>query len=88
MMLTNVREAREELERIEKQLQGTRRTGEAELEVGLAHAFHHLNLAWNARRATDTQYRNLTDANFRRWSRFPRDLGISLTPSRKKGRRE
>jgi hypothetical protein len=81
-MLFHVREAREELQRIEKQLQTARKPPEAELEVLLAHAFHHLNFAWNGRRATDAQHRNLTDANFQRWRRFPRDVGIELAPKR------
>ena len=46
---SNIKEAREQLEEVEMSLSET--LTEGELLVMLQHAYHHLNLAWNARRA-------------------------------------
>ncbi|MHB8876061.1 MAG: hypothetical protein ACYC8T_20415 [Myxococcaceae bacterium] len=77
LLLSNIREAADELNELVEELQGTDKPDEAELEIGLAHAFHHLNFAWNARRATERQYRQLTDERFNKWSKFPRDIPIT-----------
>ena len=67
----NIREAREELQKLERQLSSRPPVGEIELQIGLEHAYHHLNVAWNARSASNTRYANLTNRDFNRWSRFP-----------------
>lgn len=77
---SNVAEAREELQRIEKELQVPSRPSEDDLQVWFDHAFFHLNLAWNARRSTRNQSVNLTDEDFNRWSKFPRDININKLP--------
>src|SRR5689334_8368873 len=80
LLLSNLREATDELNRLCARLEAPDKPGESELEVGLAHAFHHLNFAWNGRRATDKRRRNLSDEDFNRWSRFPRDIPIAQVP--------
>ena len=50
--------------------------GEAELRVDIAHAYHHLNTAWNARHATPAQAESCEPADFEAWRQFPRDLEI------------
>ncbi len=67
----NIREAREELHRLERQLSSRRPPDEIELQIGLEHAYHHLNFAWNARSASNARYANLTNRDFNRWGRFP-----------------
>jgi len=47
---------------------------EAGLQVGLAHAYHHLNFAWHIRHVSTAQYAKLTKAQFDRWGRYPSDL--------------
>ena len=44
---------------------------EAGLEVSLAHAYHHMNFAWNARNKTTKE----ADRNFDRDEKFPRPTG-------------
>ncbi|RLD11546.1 MAG: hypothetical protein DRI44_03275 [Chlamydiae bacterium] len=46
-------------------------TIEDEFEVNLQHIYHHLNVAWNARRASIQKYRNMKDADFNEWSKYP-----------------
>ena len=47
-----------------------------EFEIGIAHAYHHLNTAWNSRFITDEKARNHTDWDFAEWRQFPRDLNL------------
>ena len=44
---------------------------EAGLEVSLAHAYHHMNFAWNVRNKTTKE----ADRNFDRDEKFPRPTG-------------
>jgi hypothetical protein len=67
-------EAREELQRLEGMVSTQKSRSKGALQVGLEHAYHHLNFAWNAREMTDKSHRNLTPRQFQRGSRFPRSL--------------
>jgi hypothetical protein len=67
-------ETREELQRLEAMVASRKSRSEGALQVGLEHAYHHLNFAWNARRMTDKSHRNLTARQFQSGSRFPRTL--------------
>ena len=76
IILSNISEAREELERIEARVGKGGELSEGELEVMLMHAYHHLNFAWNARRAPMKKYRDMSDADFNAWGQFPTDLEL------------
>jgi hypothetical protein len=71
----NVAEAREELESIER-LIANDEMSEAGLEVRVVHAFHHLNFAWNARRASTDRYSKCAKADFNKWGQFPTDIEL------------
>lgn len=45
-----------------------------ETGVGVAHIYHHLNTAWNARTASEDASRVCSTEDFYRWRRFPEDL--------------
>jgi hypothetical protein len=47
---------------------------EGNLQVGLRHAYHHLNFAWNIRHVPTTQYTHLTQAQFDRWGTYPSEI--------------
>ena len=69
----NLTEAIEELQKLEqKAAAGT--LNEAELQIGLAHAYHHLNFAWNVRHIATSEYAHLTQEQFDEWSRYPEDI--------------
>ena len=74
-VLYNIRDAREELQRIEKLLEDEN-VSEIELQALLEHAYHHLNFAWNCRHVSDNRYKNLSDEDFNEWSKFPKDIEV------------
>ncbi len=74
LVLSNLREAHEELTRLIQECETTRRSAESELGVGLMHLYHHLNTAWNARDVSRARARRCVSRDFRAWSRYPRDL--------------
>ena len=78
IVLSNISEAREELEKIEELARSGEELDDGELIVMFGHAYHHLNFAWNARRVADEKYRDLTQEDFNEWGRFPKDLGPYL----------
>lgn len=69
----NLAEAIQELERLH-QLASAGKINEGQLQVGLCHAYHHLNFAWNIRFVPSAQYASLTEDQFRRWGRYPSDI--------------
>lgn len=72
-VLTNIREAREELERLDDVL-GEDEMPHVELEIGLRHAYHHLNVAWNTRHVAPERFAMMTDEDLTEWGKFPPDL--------------
>lgn len=66
---SNIKEAREQLEEIEKKLSAS--LTEGEFLVMLQHAYHHLNFAWNARRVSNSRYAKLSEEEFNEWSKYP-----------------
>ena len=70
-ILRNIVEAREQLEDIERQVS---KISEPELQVLFEHAYHHMNWAWNTRSVPQSVYDGLTDRDFNKWSRIPKDL--------------
>lgn len=71
----NLSEARDELNDLLMKIDaGT--LCEEELQVGLLHAYHHLNFAWNARRVATSRYASLTQREFETWGRYPSDIGF------------
>ena len=64
-------EARDQLSVIIATLDKGKEIPEADYVVMLQHAFHHLNIAWNARRSSPASYRNMSMKDFYRWGKFP-----------------
>lgn len=74
IILSNLTEAREQLEKIELRVKANEAPAEGEFQVMLEHAYHHLNVAWHTRRISTKRYSRLTDEEFNQWSKFPREL--------------
>lgn len=70
---SNLTEAPEEIQKLECRA-AAGDLHEEELQVGLCHAHHHLNFAWNVRRVTTREYTNLTDQQFHEWGQYPADI--------------
>ncbi len=80
----NIAEAREQLEQIEARAKNGKKPSEGELQIMLEHAYHHLNFAWNIRRIPTEKYSKSSDAEFNRWSKFPREIEEWRIENRKK----
>jgi hypothetical protein len=70
----DIAEARGQLQDIEKRIKKRDFPSEPEFQIMLQHAYHHLNFAWNARHKTTKQYASLSDADFKTWGKYPRDI--------------
>lgn len=70
---SNIAEATEELQGLEKKA-ASGELVETELQVGLQHAYHHLNFAWNVRRISSSEYSRLSQAQFDIWGTYPKDI--------------
>lgn len=88
IILSNIKEAREQLEEIENLIAQNETISEIELQIKLEHAYHHLNFAWNIRRKSSKKYAKLSDKEFNEWSKFPKEIHISKLagPKQKKSR--
>jgi hypothetical protein len=82
IILSNLAEAREQIEAIEARLKAGEKLNEVGLQILFEHTYHHLNFAWNARHASDKQYSRLTDAQFNQWSKFPEEIEAYETSDR------
>ena len=67
---SNLSEAIEELERLRDRA-SSGELNEADLQVRLCHAYHHLNFAWNIRHVPTSKYAKLTKSQFNRWGKYP-----------------
>jgi hypothetical protein len=70
---SNLAEAIEELEKLRK-LASDGTLKEGAFQVGLLHAYHHLNFAWNIRRVETRDYMNLSQKQFERWGKYPSNI--------------
>ena len=75
----NLAEAIEELEELQNSASNGSLT-EVELTVGLLHAYHHLNFAWNIRHVPTAQYAKLTQRQFDRWGKYPSEIERLVEP--------
>lgn len=73
IIATNLAEANQEVANLLfKAVHGGLKEGE--LEIGLLHAYHHLNFAWNIRRTSTANYMNLTEEQFKLWGKYPIEI--------------
>jgi hypothetical protein len=75
IIASNITEAREELENIERRI-ASGDFDEVEFQIAMQHAFHHLNFAWNVRKQPIERYAGLSQADFDQWGSFPTDLAF------------
>ena len=84
VILYNIREAREQLQAIESQVNDGNPPLKGEFQVMIEHAYHHLNFAWNVKEVSTKKYANLSDDDFNKWSKFPKEIKASKIRSRSK----
>ena len=69
----HIQESLEELQRTLAELPSAE-FGSAEFAVAMAHAYHHLNTAWNSRDADPRTISQAGDVEFYSWRAMPTDL--------------
>ena len=74
IILSNLAEAREQIEQIEERAKNRKKPAEVELQIMLEHVYHHLNFAWNIRHKTSFNYSTLSDEEFNKWSKYPQEI--------------
>jgi hypothetical protein len=77
-VLYNLGEAAEELGRTLKEIESDSDYGDEDFYVAMAHIYHHLNTAWNARHASADRAAACTAEDFARWRQFPADIDMTL----------
>ena len=80
IILSNLAEAREQIEEIEKRASDETKPSEIELQIWLEHVYHHLNFDWNIRHKTSFNYSKLSDEEFNEWSKFPTEIKEQKIP--------
>lgn len=76
VILYNIADAREELERIEAKVKSGAAPAEGGFQIMLEHTYHHLNFAWNIRHISSKRYAHLTNEEFNQWSKFPKEIEV------------
>jgi hypothetical protein len=74
LVISNLREAAEELAGTIRELETTPDYGYGEFSVAMRHLYHHLNTAWNARDASAERAAMCSEEDFNAWRKFPEDL--------------
>jgi len=75
-VLSNLREAENELRRTIAEIESTPDYGTGDLIVAMTHAYHHLNTAWNSRDKSPAAVASQSDTDFANWRQFPSDLPL------------
>jgi hypothetical protein len=75
-LVSNLEEAEEDLRQLVEQLKAGQEPSFGDFHSVMAHVYHHLNSAWNARNVTDAEWRECTEENYNKWQKFPHDLPL------------
>jgi hypothetical protein len=70
-ILYNLRDALEELRSTISEIERTPDYGYGEYVVAMSHLYHHVNTAWNARDASESEANECSEQNFLKWRMFP-----------------
>ena len=70
----NLEEAKEAITAILTALKDDVEYDYPEYSVDMQHLYNHINMAWNARDATEEQATACKDEDFSRWGQLPQDL--------------
>lgn len=77
-VFSHLREAADSLARVIREMEADPEYSEAELEVEMAHLYHHVNTAWNARKASPERTAACSLEDFRDWRQFPTDIDMTV----------
>lgn len=77
-IIYNLKEAQEQLTEIINEIENGEELNIGSYIVDMQHLYHHLNTAWNARDASDTQTTECSEENFEKWRLFPDDMEMEI----------
>ena len=77
-VLWHLREAAEALTNTIAEMEADPEYSREALGVEMAHLYHHLNTAWNARDAATARVDACSAEDFREWRQFPADIDMNL----------
>lgn len=77
-VLFHLKEALEEINKTIKEITTEADYDDSEFSVAMAHLYHHINSAWNARNASDEEAKECSEANFQIWRHFPTDIDMEV----------
>ena len=76
-VLFHLKEALEEIESTIKDIESGPEYDYGEYSVAMAHLYHHVNTAWNARDCSEDEAEESSENNFRKWRQFPADIDMT-----------
>jgi hypothetical protein len=83
----NLEEATEAISAILTALKDDAEYDYPEYWVDMRHLYDHINVAWNARDATEEQATACKAEDYNRWGQLPQDLPMSVDPDTRKAMR-
>jgi hypothetical protein len=76
-ILWNLREAQEAVSKIIRDIEADPEYSQEAYAVDIAHLYHHVNTAWNARFESAEAAERCSAEDFERWRQFPDDIDMS-----------
>jgi len=77
-ILFHLREAKEELDRTIREIEKEKSYEFGDFLPAMSHLYHHLNTAWNARRASAKRHNTCARSDFDKWRKFPKNNELLL----------
>lgn len=70
-VLFNLHEASEALTDLINNIESDEDYDYGDFVVEMSHLYQHINFAWNAQNASETEAKECSEENYRRWGRLP-----------------
>ena len=77
-VLFHLRETQDAIETALKEIEAEDDYDYGNFVVDMAHVYHHVNTAWNARDSSAAEAETCSEEDFNRWRQFPTDLDMSV----------
>ena len=77
-VLFHLREAQDAIETTLKEIEAEDDCDYGNFVVDMAHVYHHVKTAWNARDSSAAEAETCSEEDFNRWRQLPTDLDMSV----------
>jgi len=72
----NLREAKDSIDLILKEIGANSDYDSEELAIDIGHIYHHINTAWNSRNSSEAESIECIETNYNRWRQFPSEISF------------